>query len=103
MIELLIFHFHIIGALYAFTKNWQNRNILYGLLGVGIIGLIFTIGWALTGPIAQMIMPNDYKSIYFNKDTLSLVLLFIPECLFFYFFFVKDSEKQLNKENTVKN
>jgi hypothetical protein len=52
--------------------------------------LIFTIGWALTGPIARMIMPSDFNSIYFTTDTLSLILLFIPEILFFYFYFVKD-------------
>ena len=90
MIELLIFHIHIIAALYAFTKNWQKRGVGHGILAVMIIGLAFSIGWALTGPIAQMIMPAQVKSIYFNKDTLSLILLCIPESLFFYYFFIKD-------------
>ncbi len=92
MIELLIFHVHIVAALYAFTKNWQNRGLKDGLLGVIIIGLIFTIGWALTSPVAHFIMPDKWVSLYFTKDTLSLCLLAGPESVFFYLFFVKDRE-----------
>jgi hypothetical protein len=90
MIEILVFHLHIVGALYAFTKNWQRSNIKEALLAVVIIGLIFTIGWALTSPIANLIMPDSWQSIYFTKDSLSLILLFIPESIFFYLFFMKD-------------
>lgn len=90
MIELLIFHLHIVGALYAFTKNWQSRRLRDGVLAVIIIGLFFTIGWALTSPIARFIMPQSLESIYFTRDTLSLVLLVIPESIFFYYFFFKD-------------
>jgi len=90
MIEILIFHFHIVGALYAFTKNWRRQGIKEGILAVLIIGLIFVIGWALTSPIAWAIMPKQWASIWFTQDTLSLILLFIPECFFFYFIFVKD-------------
>ena len=90
MIELLIFQLHILGALYAFTKNWQRRNIKHALMALLIIGLFFSIGWALTSPIAGMIMPYKWQTIWFTRDTLSLVLLVIPESVFFYFFFVKD-------------
>ena len=91
MIEILIFELHIIGAIYAFTKNWQNGGLKEGLLAVLVIGLIFTIGSALTTPIAWLIMPEDFFSIWFSGDTLSLILLFIPESLFFYFFYIKES------------
>ncbi len=90
MIELLIFHLHIVGALYAFTKNWQSRRFRDGVLAVIIIGLFFTIGWAMTSPIARLIMPQSFESIYFTRDTLSLVLLVIPESVFFYHFFLND-------------
>ena len=93
MIEILIFHLHIVGATYAFTKNWVRGTIKDGLLALAIIGLIFTIGWALSSPIAGLIMPAKWNSIYFTTDTLSLVLLFIPELLFFYFFFVREKKK----------
>lgn len=90
MIELLIFHLHIAAALFAFTKNWQKRGVREGLLSVAVIGLMFSIGWAMTGTVAYLIMPKSWNSIYFSQDTLSLILLFIPEIFFFYHFFYKD-------------
>ncbi len=90
MIEIFIFHLHIIGALYAFTKNWQSKGIKEGLLAVALIALVFTIGWALTGTIAHTVYPSEYDTIYFNRDILGLILLLIPESVFFYYFFVRD-------------
>lgn len=90
MIELLIFHFHIAVALYAFTKNWQKSSLKDGFQAVGLIALIFAIGWALTGTLAYTIWPKSWNTIYFTHSTLSLVLLTIPECFFFYHFFFKN-------------
>ena len=95
MIEILIFHLHIVGALYAFTKNWQRSNIKEATLAVIIIGLIFTIGWAITSPIANLLMPYSWETIYFTRDSLSLTILFIPEVIFFYHFFVKDKSSNI--------
>lgn len=92
MIELFIFHLHIIAALYVFTKNWQNDSIKDGIMAVLILALVFIIGWALTGPLANLLMPNSFKSPFFTKDTLSLVLLLIPESFFFYYFFITDKK-----------
>ncbi len=99
MIELLILFLHILAALYAFTKNWQQDSVKNGFMAIVVIGLVFTIGWALTGPIARVIMPNSWETVYFTKDTLSLVLLFIPECFFFNMFFVKDGKKTVEANN----
>lgn len=90
MIEILIFHLHIVGALYAFTKSWQSKGIKDAILAVVLIGLLFTIGWALTGTIAYAVMPNETESIYFNRDVLALTILLVPEIIFFYHFFYKD-------------
>jgi MFS family permease len=92
MIEILIFHLHIVAALYAFTKSWQNGNKKEAFLAVMIIGLVFSIGWALTNPIAGLLMPSSWNSIYFTQDTLSLILLAIPEAFFFKIFFIKDKD-----------
>ncbi|MBX3042574.1 MAG: hypothetical protein KIT33_00615 [Candidatus Kapabacteria bacterium] len=89
MIEILIFYLHIAGALYAFTKSWQNVSLKEGFMAILMIGLFFAIGWALTGTLARLIYPDSWNSIYFSSDTLSLVLLLIPEIIFFYFFFIK--------------
>lgn len=96
MIELLIFHAHIVFALYVFTKNKIERNLKSGVLALGVIGLTFTVGWALTGPIAQFIMPGE-GTPFFDKDTLSLVLISVPEAAFYYFFFLRDDPKPAEK------
>ncbi len=101
MIEVFIFYLHIVGALYGFTKNWQKSNVKEGIFAILIIGLFFSIGWALTGTIARLIYPDSWNNIYFTSDTLSLVLLLIPEIFFFYIFFVKDkvvSKQELYSE-----
>lgn len=108
MIEIFIFHLHIIAALYAFTKNWQNRSLKDGFLGLAILLLVFAIGWALTGAFAYAIYPSSWNTPYFNHDTLSLVLLTIPEAVFFYFFFIKDREddikpKEFNFDGIAKS
>jgi hypothetical protein len=92
MLDLLIYHLHIVGALYAFTKRWQEEGIKGGLLALAICALAFTILWSLTGPVARMIMPQTAApDAWFTTDTLSLCLLMIPEGLFFWFFFYKGS------------
>lgn len=90
MIELFIFHFHIIGALYAFVKQWQKSNVREGLMMVIVIGLVFTIVWALANPIAKLLYPSDMKSEWFRLDTLSLLIAFCFECVFYYFYVLKD-------------
>jgi len=90
MIELIIFHLHILAALFGFTKNWQTRGIKEGLLAIAIIGLMFSIGWSITGTLAYLIMPYKWNTTYFTRDTLSLILLLIPEIYFFYHFIYKD-------------
>ena len=93
MIELLIFHFHIVGALYAYTKRWQEAGVKEGLLAIALIGLVFVIGWSITGAIANVVFPPAWESVWFRKDTLGLVLLFIPEVIFFKVFFLKNTNE----------
>jgi hypothetical protein len=90
MIDLLIYHLHIVGVLYAFTMRWQREGMKGGVLAVATCALVFTILWAVTGPIARIIMPQAAQpGDVFTSDTLSLVLLMIPEVLFFRVFFLR--------------
>jgi len=93
MIEIFIFHLHIMAGLFAFTKYWQKIGLKEGFLALGVIALMFVVGWTIAGTVANIIYPDDFNSIYFTKDTLGLVLLFIPEFFFFYYFFIKDEPK----------
>lgn len=99
MIEVSIFHLHILAALYAFTKRWQDDNIKEGFVALGLIGLVFTIGWAITGAIARMITPQGGFTAWFTADTLSLVLLLIPEVFLFRLFFLQSSPSQTDSQS----
>jgi hypothetical protein len=94
MIDLLIFYYHIFVAIYAFTKNWQKATIREGFMAVGLIALIFAIGWALTGSFSYVIWPKSWNTLYFTYDTLSLVLLSIPETFFYYYFFFQKGKSE---------
>jgi hypothetical protein len=83
MIEVFIFHAHIVAALYAFTRRWQEDGVKEGFLTLGLIGLIFMIGWAITGGIAQLITPKGGFAPWLNVGTVSLILLIVPEIFAF--------------------
>jgi hypothetical protein len=88
MIEIIIFELHLLATLFVFTKGWQDGGIKDGLMGVAILLLFFTIGWAITGTLSTFIYPIEWNSVYFTQDTFSLVLLLIPEIFFFKFYFL---------------
>jgi len=90
MIDLLIYHLHLVGIVYAFTKRWQMEGVKSGLLAVVLIGLAFTILWALMGPIARLLMPGvSEPGDVFTSDTLSLVLTLAAELPLFILFFLR--------------
>jgi hypothetical protein len=90
MIAAFIFFIHLIFALIIFTKKWQDENLAAGLLNIGLIGILFGVGWSISGIIVKLIMEPEGFGIYFDRDTLSLVLLTIGE-YFFYRMYYKDT------------
>lgn len=93
MIDLLIYHVHVVAAIYAFTARWQRDGLKGGFLAVATCALVFTILWAVTGPIARIIMPQaPQPGDVFTTDTLSLSLLLIPEAIFFRVFFLRAND-----------
>jgi drug/metabolite transporter (DMT)-like permease len=97
MIDILIYHLHVVAVLYAFTLRWQKEGMKSGMLAVATCGLVVTILWAMTGPIARAIMPDSRAGDFFTADTLSLVLLLIPEFFFFRAFFLR-SQKLVERD-----
>lgn len=90
MIELLIYHIHVVAVVYAFVQRWQREGMKGGLLAVVTCGLVFTILWAVTGPIARIIMPEEQEpGALLTADTVSLLLVLIPEAIFFRTFFFR--------------
>lgn len=103
MLDILIYHIHIIGVLYAFVKRWQHEGVKGGLLAIAICGLVFMIGWSLTGALARLILPGAQAAGNFiTADTLSLVLLLIPEVIFFWLFFVRDRDAGIGSVTSAK-
>lgn len=89
MIDIVIYFLHILGWTFAFTKVWQKKGTKPALLSIAILFFIFIVLWTITSPTARLIMPKGLDTPYFTVDTLSLILLIIPESIFFYFFFIK--------------
>jgi len=95
MIDLLIYHIHIVAVIYAISARWQQDGWKGAFLALGLCGLVFTILWALSGPVARFIMPPpSAPGAMFTTDTLSLVLLIPPEALFFRAFFMQKLKRE---------
>lgn len=58
MIELFIFHLHILVGLYAFTKYWQQHSLKDGFLAAGVVFLVFIVGWSIMSTFADAIYPD---------------------------------------------
>ena len=90
MIDLLIYHIHLVAFLYAFTMRWQREGLAGGFLALALCGLAFMIVWALMGPIARLLMPGVAEpGDLFTSDTLSLVLPWVVEVPFFFAIFFR--------------
>jgi hypothetical protein len=103
MISGLIFAIHIVFMIFIFTKKWQEENLSYAFLNVGLIIILFTVGWSVSGMLLKIFIDPEGFSLELNRDTLSLILLTIVE-YFFYRFYYKDdftaSDKEKQSEQT---
>jgi hypothetical protein len=96
MIIAFIFFIHLIFALIIFTKKWQDESISSGLLNIGLIAILFAVGWSIAGIVAKLIMEPRGFGIFFDRDTFSLTLLTIGE-YFFYKIYYKEKEEPAGK------
>jgi phosphoglycerol transferase MdoB-like AlkP superfamily enzyme len=83
MIIAFIFSVHFIFSLVIFTKKWQEENISNAFLNVALIGILFAVGWSISGIIVKLIMDPEGLGIYFDRDTFSLILLSMGEYFFY--------------------
>ena len=97
MITAIIFTVHFIFAIIIFTKKWQDESLSSALLNIGLIGILFSVGWSITGIISQLIMEPKGFGIFFNRDTFSLTVLSVAE-YFFYKMYYKDVFTEDGKE-----
>jgi phosphoglycerol transferase MdoB-like AlkP superfamily enzyme len=93
MIIAFIFFIHFIFALIIFTKKWQEENTSTAFLNIALIGILFAVGWSITGIIAKLIMEPQGLGTFFDRDTFSLLLLTIGE-YFFYRIYYKEKSSE---------
>ena len=97
MITAIIFFAHFIFTLIIFTKKWQEEGFSSAGMNVGLIVILFAVGWTLNSIIAKILMEQEGLGIYFDRDTFSLTLLTIME-VFFYRFYYRDTVTEDGKE-----
>ncbi len=97
MISAIIFFAHFIFTLIIFTKKWQDEGSSAAWMNVGLIVILFAVGWTVTGMIAKILMEQEGLGIHFDRDTFSLTLLTIME-VFFYRFYYSDTVTEDDKE-----
>lgn len=97
MISAFIFFVHLIFSLVVFTKKWQDENLASGFQNIALIGILFAVGWTLTGIVAKLVMEPKGFGMQFDRDTFSLALLTILE-FFFYKFYYSDEPTVTGKE-----
>ncbi len=99
MISAFVFFLHFLFALLIFTKKWQDEGLSNAFLNLGLIAILFTVGWSVTGMISKLIMEPEGLGIYLTRDDFSLVLLTVAEYFFYRIYYkepatVNDTEKQ---------
>jgi cation transport ATPase len=92
MISAFIFFLHLIFALVIFTRKWQNDSLKSGVLNLGLIAVLFAVGWSITGIIAKVVMEEKGLGLYFDRDTFSLTLLTIGEYFFYRIYYREPTE-----------
>ncbi len=87
MIPLIIFYLHIVGITAAFTAEDQKEGLSAGLLSVGFVVLIFSVGWSISSFFLKYLIGEAGFGVWVNRDSLSLLLLTIAEGLFYFLYF----------------
>lgn len=88
MIVALIFFSHLVFSLVVFTKKWQDENLSAGFMNLALIGILFAVGWSISGMAAKLVMEPKGFGLYFDRDTFSLVILSIGEYFFYRMYYM---------------
>ncbi|HTR82024.1 MAG TPA: hypothetical protein VMM58_10375 [Bacteroidota bacterium] len=93
MVTLFVFYLHTVGAVYAFTEQYQEEGLGAGTLAVAFMGIIFSVGWSISTFFLKFLIKEEGFGMYFNRDAMSLALLTIGEG-FFYYYYLRGSKKK---------
>ncbi|MFA3781560.1 hypothetical protein ABRY23_00680 [Melioribacteraceae bacterium 4301-Me] len=90
MIIALIFAAHLIFILIIFTKKWQEESLSTAFINVGLIIVLFSVGWSIITMIVKIFFDAKGFGIYFDADTISLTMLSILEYFFYKSYYGRD-------------
>ncbi|MBE2279621.1 MAG: hypothetical protein IAE91_04455 [Ignavibacteriaceae bacterium] len=90
MIIWIIFYAHILFALIIFAKKYQDENISSALLNIGLIGLLFSVGWSIASLATKYVISEAGFGTWFDRDTITLTILSIGEYFFYKGYYGKD-------------
>lgn len=93
MITLFIFYIHVIAAVTVFTKRWQESGWGDGILGIGFIAIIFSVGWSISTFILKLCIDERGFGVWLDRDALSLLLLTVMEGIFYYIQILRKKRK----------
>jgi hypothetical protein len=99
MITAFLFALHLLFVIIIFTKKWQEDGLGSAFLNIALIGILFAVGWTITGLISKIILEPEGFGRFFDRDTFSLSLLTLIEFVFYKFYYTEkviadDKEKQ---------
>ncbi len=71
----------------------------FAFLNMGLIAILFTVGWSIMGMISKFFMDPEGLGTYLTRDDFSLAMLVIAEYFFYRIYYkepaiVNDTEKQ---------
>jgi uncharacterized membrane protein YhdT len=98
MIISLIFFIHLLFSLIIFTIKWQEEKLSSAFLNVGLIAILFAVGWSIASIIAKTLMEPKGLGTHFDMDTFALTLLTIGEYFFYRMYYKPISTTEADKE-----
>ncbi len=90
MITAFIFFAHFLFALIIFTKKWQEESLSSAFLNLGLIGILFAVGWSIVGIATQNLLSPKGLGLYFDRDAITLTVLSAIEFFFYKFYYKED-------------
>jgi len=87
MVPVIIFAIHIVGAVVAFTKSYQEHGLTDGFMTLAFVGIIFSVGWTIAAFLVRFLAPQEGIHPWFDNDALSLSILTLLEAVFYALYF----------------
>lgn len=87
MIISLIFFLHFLFGLVIFVRKWQEESLSAAFINIGLIIILFSVGWSIFTMITKLIFEPEGLGIWFDRDTITLTILSTIEYFFFRFYY----------------